>query len=71
MGWTLFVAGWTTGLAYIASSIYDQAAIFTRHPGTSLAWIAGMMVIFLFVVLSFRYWGRSRTPTLLGQPERA
>ena len=71
MGWTLFVAGWTTGLAYIAATISYQAVIFTRHPGISLAWIAGMMVIFLFVVLSFRYWGRSRTTTPLGQPERA
>jgi len=66
MGWTLFVAGWTTGLAYMAATIFYQAAIFARHPGTSLAWIAGMVAIFLSVVLSFRYWGRSQTATPLG-----
>ena len=69
MGWTLFVAGWTTGLAYMAATIYYQAAIFTRHPGTSLAWIAGMVAIFLSVVLSFRYSGRSQ-PHPWGQHER-
>lgn len=57
MGWTLFVAGWTTGLAYIAATVYYQAAIFTRHPGQSMAWIAGMLAIFTFVVLVLRYWG--------------
>ena len=66
MGWTVFVAGWTTGLAYMAATIYYQAAMFARHPGTSLAWIVGMVAIFLSVVLSFRYWGRSQTATPQG-----
>ncbi len=59
-GWTLFVAGWTTGVAYIISTIFYQAAIFTRHPGSSTAWITGMMAIFLFVILALGYWGRSQ-----------
>lgn len=62
MGWTLFVAGWTTGLAYIASTIFYQTAIFTRHPGFSLAWIVGMLAIFLVVVMGFRYWGYRQLP---------
>ena len=72
MGWTLFVAGWTTGLAYIASTIYYQAAIFTRHPGFSLAWIAGMLAIFMFVVLLLRLWGSGAQQLVMPprQPER-
>jgi ferrous iron transport protein B len=54
-GWALFIAGWTTGLGYMISTIFYQAAIFTRHPGVSLAWIGAMGAIFLFVVLAMRY----------------
>ena len=54
-GWTLFVAAWTTGLGYMVATIFYQAAIFTRHPGISLAWIGGMGAIFTFVVLMMRY----------------
>ncbi len=60
-GWALFIAGWTTGLGYMISTIFYQAAIFTRHPGVSLAWIGAMGAIFLFVVLAMRY-GIRRDP---------
>ena len=70
MGWTLFVAGWTTGLAYIASTIYYQAAIFTRHPGISLIWIAGMLAIFVFVTQALRYWGQGQMAEVSRQAER-
>ncbi|MGD2118100.1 MAG: Fe(2+) transporter permease subunit FeoB [Chromatiales bacterium] len=70
-GWTLFVAGWTTGLAYIASTIYYQAAIFSRHPGSSLAWIAGMLLIFVFVILALRHWGRNQLAALPAQAQGA
>ncbi|AKH20146.1 Fe(2+) transporter permease subunit FeoB [Sedimenticola thiotaurini] len=71
MGWTLFVAGWTTGLAYMAATISYQAAIFSRHPGISLAWIAGMLAIFLVVLLVLRNWGRNQLATFTSQPEQA
>ena len=54
-GWTLFVAAWTTGLGYMVATLFYQAAIFTRHPGSSLAWIGGMLALFTFVVLMMRY----------------
>ncbi|WP_089725626.1 Fe(2+) transporter permease subunit FeoB [Candidatus Thiosymbion oneisti] len=54
-GWTLFVAAWTTGLGYMLATLFYQAAIFSRHPGISLAWIGGMGAIFTFVVLMMRY----------------
>ena len=57
-GWTVFTALWTTGLGYMIATVFYQAAVFTRHPGYSLAWIAGMLAIFTFVVLVMRYWAR-------------
>lgn len=57
-GWTVFTALWTTGLGYMIATIFYQAAVFARHPGYSLAWIAGMLAIFTFLVLVMRYWTR-------------
>ncbi len=70
-GWALFIAGWTTGLAYMVASIFYQAAVFTRHPGFSMAWIAGMLALFVGVLLMLRYWGRSQMAMRAGQPEHA
>lgn len=68
-GWTLFVAGWTTGLGYIASTIYYQTATFSSHPGSSLIWIGSMVGIFCLVVLSFSAWGRSQQSQHTGTPQ--
>ncbi|MGR9107173.1 MAG: Fe(2+) transporter permease subunit FeoB [Gammaproteobacteria bacterium] len=59
-GWTLFVACWTTGLAYMAATIFYQAAVFAEHPVYSFSWIAGLSSFFLFVVLILRLIGRNR-----------
>jgi ferrous iron transport protein B len=57
MGWTLFVASWTTGIGYIAATVFYQTAIFARHPVASGAWIGGMLGLFGVVVLALRGWG--------------
>ena len=36
--WTIFVAGWTTGLAYGAATIYYQVATYASHPASSMGW---------------------------------
>jgi len=69
MGWTLFVAGWTTGIAYIAATVYYQAATIAAHPGSSLAWISGMLAIFVGVILALRYWGMEQLRLNGSQPE--
>ncbi|PLX97245.1 MAG: ferrous iron transporter B [Desulfuromonas sp.] len=51
MRWTLFVACWTTGLAYIAASSFYQLATFARHPLFSTAWLAGCLVFSAAVIL--------------------
>lgn len=44
LGWTLLVAGWTTGLGYWVAVMFYQVATFPQHPGSSLAWIIGGIV---------------------------
>lgn len=58
IGWTIFVSCWTTGLAYMAATIYYQIAVFSRHPVYSFSWIVGLILFFLFVVLMLRLFGR-------------
>lgn len=60
--WTLFVAAWTTGIAYATAVIVYQAATFARHPETSALWIAGLAAVFGAVVLAMRYVGRTEPP---------
>ncbi|NEP03068.1 MAG: ferrous iron transport protein B [Symploca sp. SIO2E9] len=48
--WMLFAAGWTTGLAYWSATLFYQTATFSRHPGSSLAWIAGLAALMAGVI---------------------
>lgn len=57
LGWTLFVAGWTTGIGYIAATVFYQAATFARHPGLSMVWIGMLSALFLVVSVGLRWWG--------------
>jgi ferrous iron transport protein B len=55
-GWAVFTAAWTTGLGYIAATVFYQAAIFTRDPTASALWIGGMLGVFAAVLLTLRWW---------------
>jgi len=66
LGWTVFVACWTTGLAYMAATLFYQAATFARHPAGSMLWISGLLMGFAAVVVSLKLWGRRRTH--IGRP---
>ncbi|PWV63195.1 Fe(2+) transporter permease subunit FeoB [Plasticicumulans acidivorans] len=70
--WAAFVALWTTGLAYLAATVFYQAARFSAHPLSSAAWIGGMAASFVAVCLLLRYAARRRAPALSRlSPERA
>ena len=58
--WTLFVAAWTTGLAYGVATLYYQVAIFSRQPTNSMAWIAGTLLAFAAVLLWMRRLGAAQ-----------
>jgi ferrous iron transport protein B len=63
--WAFFVAGWTTGLAYVVATISYQVAIFTRDPVSSSAWIIGMLALSAVVIGAMRYRGqRARHQTI-------
>jgi ferrous iron transport protein B len=62
-GWAVFAVLWTTSLGYIVATVFYQSAIFGRNPASSAAWIAGMLSIFIAVVLAMRYWAQ-RGPTV-------
>jgi len=70
-GWTLFVAGWTTGLAYMAATTFYQAATFARHPGSSLAWIAGIATVFMVVLVTLRLRGNRELLNPVLVPDKA
>ncbi|GAB6039628.1 Fe(2+) transporter permease subunit FeoB [Endothiovibrio diazotrophicus] len=60
--WTLFVVGWTTGLAYFGATLAYQIGTFTAHPGSSTAWIVGIVLGFALLVRVLRIYGGPRPP---------
>jgi ferrous iron transport protein B len=60
--WTAFVIAWTTGAAYLAATLFYQAATFSRHPATSSAWIGGLLALVALAVWLMRHRGRQRNP---------
>ena len=55
-GWAVFTAAWTTGLGYIAATVFYQAAIFNRDPTASALWIGAMLGTFAAVLFTLRWW---------------
>ena len=55
--WTIFAATWTTGLAYLWATIFYQLATFSQHPLSSIAWTGGLLVGFMFTLISFYLYG--------------
>ena len=70
--WAAFVAAWTTGVAYFTAAIFYQAATYSAHPQSSLAWIVGLSVIFAATIAGLRFWARRgvRQSEMLGWAER-
>ncbi len=70
--WAVFVAAWTTGVAYFTAAIFYQAATYSAHPQSSLAWIVGLSVIFAATIAGLRLWARRgvRQSEMLGWAER-
>ncbi len=58
--WTAFVAGWTTGLAYVAATSFYQLATFSEHPVFSGAWLMGCLVFCIVVFMIMRAKGKEQ-----------
>ncbi|MCB8746464.1 Fe(2+) transporter permease subunit FeoB [Rhodoferax sp. U2-2l] len=69
--WTLFVAAWTTGMAYGLSTLSYQVAIYSRQPMVSLGWITGILLAFAAVFWWMRRLGQAsgKTPTPTALPQ--
>lgn len=50
LGWMLFSAGWTTGLAYWSSVLFYQSATFSQHASSSIAWIVGLLLFLIATI---------------------
>ena len=56
--WALFVAAWTTGIAYSVSVLFYQVATFSRHPLSSSVWIVTLGLLMVGVMAGLRAWAR-------------
>lgn len=69
MGWTIFVGGWTTGMAYLASVLFYQIATIGCHPIASLIWITILSGLFVSVFLVMRQMGNKEKELAAGIAE--
>jgi ferrous iron transport protein B len=58
MKWTLFVATWTTGLAYLFATVFYQLGTFAQHPMPSIAWTLGLLSLFAITIGVFYFYGQ-------------
>ncbi|MCB1757610.1 MAG: ferrous iron transport protein B, partial [Gammaproteobacteria bacterium] len=58
VSWAVFVAFWTTAMAYSVASGYYQIATWSEHSAFSTAWILGTFALLGATVFSLRKWAR-------------
>ncbi|MCW8327549.1 Fe(2+) transporter permease subunit FeoB [Photobacterium sp. SDRW27] len=61
---SVFIAAWTMLLAYTFATIFYQAAHFTDHPVTSMAWIAFFVLINVGLYVAFKRQGQKQQEEL-------
>jgi ferrous iron transport protein B len=68
--WAIFVATWTTTVAYITAVSFYQIATYAEHPTESVAWLLGLWGSFVLLIFLLRRWGQ-RERGRSAQPLRA
>ena len=68
--WAIFVATWTTTVAYITAVSFYQIATYAEHPTESVAWLLGLWGSFALLIFLLRRWGQ-RERGRSAQPLRA
>ncbi|MBT3048229.1 MAG: Fe(2+) transporter permease subunit FeoB [Candidatus Thiodiazotropha sp. (ex Clathrolucina costata)] len=56
--WAGFVVAWSTGIAFIAASLFYQSATYADHPQSALAWIVGLTLLLFTIFGALRYWSQ-------------
>jgi ferrous iron transport protein B len=64
MRWTIFVAAWTTGLAYMFATVFYQLGTFVQHPMSSIAWTIGLLGLFAITILGLYILGNKERQVL-------
>ena len=59
--WAVFVASWTTAIAYITASTFYQIGTFSQHPMFSSLWLTGVVIVSIILIYSLRQWGLKET----------
>lgn len=60
LGWTVFIALWTTGMGYWAATGYYQLMTWREHPRFSTLWLGGLVLVLVVVLLGMSWAGRWR-----------
>ncbi|WP_431689150.1 Fe(2+) transporter permease subunit FeoB [Hahella sp. NBU794] len=63
LNWTLFIAGWTTGVAYVVATVFYQAATLSRQPAHALTVIGVMLASLIAALAALRCVGDRQSPT--------
>ena len=56
--WAMFVAFWTTSIAYLVASSFYQLATFDAHPRQSILILALLWSMFALLIYLLRQWGK-------------
>ncbi len=59
--WAMFVAAWTTLVAYITASGYYQISTFAQHPLFSGLWLSAMAILFIAFIYGLRQWAHNNS----------
>ncbi len=59
--WALFVAAWTTSVAYVTASSFYQVSTFSQHPVFSTYWLGGVVLLLLAFIFGLRRWAHKET----------
>lgn len=54
--WAVFVACWTTGIAYITATSFYQISTYSHHPLFSGLWLGGIVVLVVSLIYGLRQW---------------
>ena len=54
--WAVFVATWTTTIAYITATSFYQVGTFAQHPLFSGLWLGGIFILLAGLLFGLRQW---------------
>ncbi len=64
--WAVFVALWTTVIAYITATSFYQISTFSQHALFSGLWLSGVSILFIGLIYGLRQWAHRET---LNEPD--